>query len=327
MSQDPKSLGGPERVERTLNNMERNIGYVPGFRRAHARGVAFEGTFTASAEAAALSTAEHLRGEAIAVVVRLSNGAGSPYSPDKSGPKRGAVLGMAVRFALPSGDSAEFAALSLTDFPARKPQDFTGLAGAQKKGLPAGLPNPLRIVAYLATHPHLLPGFKAIIAAKATKSFSTTRFNGLHAYVLVDADGTRRPFRYHWKPVAGEQVISRADDKLLPPQYLVSEIKLRVEEEEPVAWDLILQMGEPGDPTDDMTKHWPETRPQVTAGRLTIDRLHPDQELIDRSMFDPTKQPAGIELSDDPVLHFRSESYIESQKRRQAECKPAITAE
>ena len=94
-----------------------------------------------------------------------------------------------------------------------------------------------------------------------------------------------------------------------------------------MAWDLILQMGEPGDPTDDMTRHWPETRPQVTAGRLTIDRLHPDQELIDRSMFDPTKQPAGIELSDDPVLHFRSESYIESQKRRQAECKSAITAE
>ena len=37
--------------------------------------------------------------------------------------------------------------------------------------------------------------------------------------------------------------------------------------------------------------------------------------------------PPGIELSDDPVLHFRSESYIESQKRRLAETKPAIKPE
>ena len=44
-------------------------------------------------------------------------------------------------------------------------------------------------------------------------------------------------------------------------------------------------------------------------------------------MFDPTKVPPGIETSDDPVLHFRSESYIESQKRRLAETKPAIKPE
>ena len=34
--------------------------------------------------------------------------------------------------------------------------------------------------------------------------------------------------------------------------------------------------------------------------------------------------PPGIEVSNDPVLHFRSESYVESQKRRLSETKPAI---
>jgi catalase len=76
-----------------------------------------------------------------------------------------------------------------------------------------------------------------------------------------------------------------------------------------------------------MTKHWPESRPTVTAGRLVVDALHEDQGKIERSMFDPTLVPAGIEVSDDPVLHFRSEIYIESQKRRLAESKPAITSE
>ena len=116
---DPKSLGGPERVKKTLGNMEANIGYVPGFRRAHGRGVAFRGTFTATPEAAALTIAEHMQGDEIDVTVRLSNGAGSPYQSD-----RVAVLGMAVRFALPSGDTSEWAALNIKDFPARVPEDF-----------------------------------------------------------------------------------------------------------------------------------------------------------------------------------------------------------
>jgi len=326
MSDNPHRLGGPERVERTLENMETNVGYVPGFRRAHARGVAFRGTFVATPEVAELTTAEHMQGDEIAVAVRLSNGAGNPYSPDKSSPKQGGVFGIGVRFALPSGDTAEWGALSLLDFPARTPQDFTGLSGAQKKGLPDGLPNPARIVTYLATHPHLLPGFKAIVKAKPPESFATTRFNGLHAYFLLDAEGTRRAFRYRWMPLAGTAALDPAQHKLLPPQYLISELKLRVAEA-PVAWDLVFQMAEPGDPTDDMTKHWPESRRLMTAGRLTVDRLHEDQDLIDRSMFDPTKVPAGIECSGDPVLHFRSESYIESQRRRLAEQKPAVQPE
>lgn len=44
-------------------------------------------------------------------------------------------------------------------------------------------------------------------------------------------------------------------------------------------------------------------------------------------VFDPTVVPPGIELSDDPVLHFRSESYAESHRRRSSETKPAVKAE
>jgi catalase len=298
--------------------MEANIGYVPGFRRAHGRGVAFRGHFTASADVAPLTTAEHMQGDRIPVTVRLSNGAGNPYAPD-----RGSVLGLAVRFALASGDTSEWAGLNIANFPAREPDDFAGLAGAQKKNK-KGKANPLRLVAFVATHPQCLKGLLAILKAPTTKSFANTSFNGLHAYYLVDADGTRRAFRYRWISIAGPAGLTPDEDRFLPPQYLVSEMTQRVARE-PVAWDLVLQMAEPGDPTDDMTKHWPQTRRQITAGRLVIERVHEDQDLVDRSMFDPTKVPAGIELSDDPVLHFRSESYIESQKRRHAEAKPAIT--
>jgi len=320
MTVDPKTLGGPERIERTLGNMEANIGYVPGFRRAHARGVALRGHFTATPDAAELTIAEHLQGDQIPVTVRLSNGDGNPYAKD-----RNAVLGLAVRFALPSGDTSEWAALSIKDFPARTPDDFGGLAGAQKKNK-KGKPNPLRLGLYVATHRQVLPGLLAILKAKTAQSFARVSFNGLHAYYLVDAEGTRRAFRYRWVATVEPADLTPDENRFLPPQYLISELKQRLALG-PVTWKLVLQMAEPGDPTDDMTKHWPDSRPTIDAGQLVVDRVHEDPDKVERSMFDPTKVPPGLETSDDPVLHFRSESYIESQKRRLAETKPAIKPE
>lgn len=317
---DPKAFGGPERVERTLANMQANIGYVPGFRRAHGRGVAFRGSFTATPEVAELTIAEHMQGDEIPVTVRLSNGDGNPYARD-----RNAVLGLAVRFALASGGTSEWAALNIKDFPARKPDDFADLAGAQKKNK-KGKPNPLRLGFFVITHRHVLPGLLAILKAPTSQSFARVTFNGLHAYYLVDAEGTRRAFRYRWVATHDFAGLSAEENRFWPPQYLVSEMKARVAQG-PVAWDLVLTLAEPGDPTDDMTKHWPESRPKITAGRLVVDRVHEDQGLVDRSMFDPTNVPPGIALSNDPVLHFRSESYVESQQRRLAESKPAVTPE
>ena len=53
---------------------------------------------------------------------------------------------------------------------------------------------------------------------------ATARFNGFHAYYLVDAEGRRRPFRFRWMPVAGIENMDPKDDTLLPPQYVISEI-------------------------------------------------------------------------------------------------------
>ena len=97
MIEDPKAYGGPERVARTLGNMEANIGYAPGYRRAHGRGVAFRGHFTASPDVAALTIAEHMQGDEIAVTVRLSNGDGNPYAKR---PQRRPRHGRSLRAAL-----------------------------------------------------------------------------------------------------------------------------------------------------------------------------------------------------------------------------------
>ena len=323
---DPAALGGDKRAERLMGLMEENLGFVPGFRRAHARGIGLRGRFVANAEAAKLTTAEHMQGGEVAVVARLSNGAGTPYAADRTSEKKGGVLGMGVRFELPSGGHAAWAALNIQTFPARRPDDFIGLTAARAKGLPFGLPNPIRFVSYLLTHPPVLEGVREILGARTAVSFATAPFFGLHAYFAVDAVGNRRAFRYRWVPLAGEVSMSAAENRLLPPQYLLSEIRRRVAGG-PVAWDLVFQLAEPDDPTDDLTTAWPDDRPLVTVGRLELDRIHEDPDALDELVFDPTVVPPGIELSNDPVLHFRSEAYTASHRRRSGETKPAITPE
>lgn len=315
--------GGPDRVIDCLHRMESQLRNVPGFRRGHARGIGFHGTFRASAEVAALTTAEHLQGTPIECVVRLSNGGASPYLADRSGPKTGNPLGHAVRFELPSGDHTTWTGLNLAAFPPHTPDDFIAMVTAQKPALPGGAANPLAMAAFVAPRPHAFRGVKAAATLKPPKSFATARFNGFHSYWLVDADGRRRAFRFRWMPVAGIQSFDPAQDAILPPQYVIDEIRGRVAEG-PVAWKLVFQMAQDGDEIDNLTKQWPESRPLLVAGELVVDRLHADQQLVEEMIFDPTRVPPGIECSGDPLLHFRSEAYAESHRRRLGESKPAI---
>ena len=87
----------------------------------------------------------------------------------------------------------------------------------------------------------------------------------------------------------------------------------------PVHFALELQLADPGDPTGDPSKRWPDDREIVVAGRVTVTGRAPDSEALEREVFDPARVPDGVELSDDPVLRFRPEAYSVSAERRLAE--------
>jgi catalase len=320
-----QSLGSPELVDDVLDVIDAYLRAVPSFRRTHARGASFRGRFTATPEAAALSTAEHLQGDTVDTIVRLSNGSPCPYDPDHSSPKSGSPIGIGVRFELPSGGHAALAALSVPAFPPRDPQDFLALCKVQKPTV-GDKPNPLALIGFALRRRHAIPGLRAVATHPPRASFATTSFNGLSAFFAVDSDGVRRAFRYRLVPRAGLATLDRDAHRKLPPQFLLSEMKTRLQDA-PVEWDFVFQMAERGDPTDDMTKHWPETRRQVTVGRLVVDPVYEDQGAADRLVYDPTNLPPGIEPSADPILHFRSHAYTGSFKRRTSEDKPKIVPE
>ena len=110
---------------------------------------------------------------------------------------------------------------------------------------------------------------------------------------------------------------SAAPDK----NYLFEALIARIQRA-PAQWHLVLTLGEPGDPTDDATLPWPEARPRVDVGTLTVTRIDTEAAGNCRDFnFDPLVLPAGIAPSDDPVLSARSAAYSLSFTKRAGEAK------
>src|SRR6476620_9504213 len=111
-----------------------------------------------------------------------------------------------------------------------------------------------------------------------------------------------------------------------PPSYLFEELEERLRKA-PVVFNLVLQLAEEGDPTDDPTAPWPEDRSRVPIGRLELVRPTTVEEIGDPVMLhDPTRLTDGIEPSDDPVLAVRLGVYEVSVAHRTGGWKGRLAA-
>jgi catalase len=162
----------------------------------------------------------------------------------------------------------------------------------------------------------------------ATSSgFYNSTFHGLNAFRFVNAEGVSVPVRWILKPLRPMDALSvqeAADDKNYLFVALAGQIHIA-----PVQWELILIVGQPGDPTADASLPWRATREQVNVGTLTLDKAEPEEKSPATDLnFDPLVLPAGIEPSDDPLLSARSAAYSQSFTRRAGEVRQrsAITS-
>jgi catalase len=296
--------------QQTVDAVNERFGRHPGLRALHAKGVLGKGTFTATPEAARLSRAAHLQGEPVPATVRFSNGSGDPDEPDYASD----VRGMAVKLYLPDGGRTDIVAQSAPRFPVRTPDGFVDFVRAAAPG-PRQL---VRMPLFLARHPEAVPGLPANLAAlKPPAGYATIRYYPIHAFRWLDADGVARIVRYRWVPAAGVQTLSRKEAKARGRDYLRDGLVARLEGAEPVRFALEVQIAEPGDTGADPTTPFREDREAVTAGTLEVTELETGRETGDDVLvFDPTRVPDGIELSDDPVLRFRTRAYSVSVERR-----------
>jgi catalase len=298
----------PEQIVDTMNLL---FGKHPGFRSAHAKGIVCEGVFTADASAATLSKAPHLQGQEVKVTVRFSDSTGVPDIPDgvpEAGPR-----GMAVRFHLPVG-STDIVANAFNGFAVANGEDFLAfLKAVAASGKDA--PKPTALEKFLATHPKAM---KVVTAPKPVPaSFATEPYFGVNAFEFTNVDGKSRFGRYQLRPEAGAKFLSAEEAARKPPNFLIDELGERLARG-PARFQIVVQLAGEGDNVDDATEVWPDDRPTVRLGLLSITGKVADSEKAQRALaFDPLHLVDGIEASDDPLLEVRSAAYAVSRRRRQ----------
>src|ERR1700736_5605106 len=282
-----------------------------GHRRNHAKGICFTGMFEANGAGAALSRGQVFTRGQYPALGRFNLGTADPNAPDATV----RVRGMGLRISTPDGQEWRTAMIDPPFFPVSTPQAFHGLlvASASKD------PNAMKTFA--GVHPEIAAFGAWAKSAPWTGSYAEEGYNSLNSFILIDNSGAEHAVRWSLLPAAQPIPISPDDLAKRGPNFLEQEIAERVRGG-PLRWTMVVTVANPGDPTADPSKAWPEDRRTVEVGTLTVQQIQPERDGPCRDInFDPTVLPTGIGTSDDPFPAARSSIYAESFDRRTAEAK------
>jgi catalase len=299
--------------EALIKQFDEIFGLNPGFRPAHAKGAMLTGTFTPSGEAGLLTTAPHMGGGQVPVVVRFSNSTGLPLVPDND--PNANPRGMAIRFQLGEHVHTDIVSHSTDGFPTRTGEEFLeflhALATSDLSNIPA---SPLG--AFLGSHPAALAFVQT--PKPAPTSFARESYFGVTALKFTNKAGEVRHGRYRIVPAAGNEHLDDAAAAAKSPSYLFDELAERVGAG-PIKFRLLVQVANDEDVVDDATIHWPGDRTVMELGTIELtapvaDNAHEEKRII----FDPIPRVDGIDASEDPLLELRAAVYLISGRRRRA---------
>lgn len=295
-------------------------GFHPGYRGVHAQGRYYTAVFTATPEAKKLSRAVHLQGQPVPATVRHGHSAsGNPWGPATS-------PSMAVKFYLPDGTITDLVSIPIPVFFGRTPDEMLEFLRAARPDAITGKPDERKFMQFLATHPWTAKAVQIAKSLPAPVSFAQTVFHAIHAFRFVNAADVAQYARYHWEPEVGSAGQTIEELQKQPPSYLFEELEARLRKA-PVVFNLVLQLAEEGDPTEDPTAQWPDERRRVCIGRLKYVRPTTVEEIGDPVMLhDPTRLTDGIEPSDDPILAVRRGVYEVSVAHRTGGWKGRLAA-
>ena len=296
-----------------IEAFEGTFGVHPGQRRNHIKGVCAAGQFVGTADAAALSRSALFSGKTIPVVARFSLGGGNPEIPDAAPAPRG----MALEFHLPGGALQHITMINVPIFGATSPASFRDAIVAAKPDPKTGKPDPQKLQAYAATHPDAMALTELASHHSPTANYYQTTFFSVHTFKFIDAKGTEHLVKWRFVPRDGTKEMTSAQVKAAPHDFLEKNLIERTRKG-PAVWDMIVFVGEPGDPQDNPTLAWPETRKHFNAGTLTITQATPQQKGVacEPINFNPLVMADGIAPTNDPILLFRSPAYAVSFGKR-----------
>jgi catalase len=296
-----------------IQAFEGTFGAHQGQRRNHIKGTCASGEFVGTSDAAALSRSPLFTGKPIPVVARFSLGGGNPDVPDAAPAPRG----MGLEFRIPGGSIQHITMIDLPIFGAMTPASFRDALVAAKPDPKTGQPDPEKLKAYAASHPDSMALSKYTSGHTPTANYYQTTYFSVHTFKFIDAKGAEHPVRWRFVPRDGTKEMTAAEMKAAPHDFLEKNLIARTSKG-PALWDMIVYVGEPGDPQDNPTLAWPETRKHFTAGTLSIKQATPQQkgQACEPINFDPLVMADGIAPTNDPILLFRSPAYAVSFAKR-----------
>ena len=298
-------------------------------RIVHARGSGAHGTFEPYANAAALSKAGFLQtpGKKTPVFVRFSTVAGSLGSTDLARD----VRGFAVKFYTEEGNF-DLVGNNIPVFFIQDAMKFPDLIHAVKPEPDHDMPQAgsahdtfWDFVSLMPESMHMI--MWAMSDRAIPRSLRMMEGFGIHTFRLIDAQGTSRFVKFHWKPKLGmhsvvwdeAQKISGKDS-----DFHRRDLWEAIDQGHYPEWELGVQVVEEADEGSfdfdllDPTKLIPEELvPVQLIGKLVLDR-NPDNFFAETEQiaFHPGHVVPGIDFSNDPLLQGRLFSYTDTQLSR-----------
>ena len=300
---------------RFADRFEHVYGRHDGFRRNHAKGLSATGSFVSSGAGAAICKAAVFQPGTVPLVGRFSLGGGLPDQADKPD----TIRGLGLLFQPPNGQQWRTAMVNVPVFPDSTPRGFYERMLAFKPLPGTGKPDPQKTAAFLDRHPETVAAMKIIKQSPPSAGFADSTFYGLNAFWFTNSAGATVPVR--WSVIPQDIGGANAPGPSLGRDYLFDDL-IRTLAQWPLKWRLVLTVGEPGDPTNDATKPWPQSRRSIDAGTIAITAVQTEEAGNARDVnFDPLVLPDGMTASDDPLPAARSAVYARSFTRRAGEPK------
>ncbi|UPJ66982.1 catalase family peroxidase [Bradyrhizobium sp. 191] len=280
-----------------------------GHRRNHAKGICFTGMFEANGNGVELSRAKVFVQGRYPALGRFNLGTADPNAVDATVRVRG--LGLQISAA--DGEEWRMAMINPPFFAVSTPDAFHDLLVA------AGKKDPEAMKTFISANPEFAAFAAWAKAAPWTGSYAEDSYNSLNSFVFTNAKGDEHAVRWSLVPTAAPTSIAQAELEKRGPNFLEQEITNRVRSA-PQRWTMVTTVADPGDPTADPSKAWPENRRKVQVGTLVVQRIEPERDGPCRDInFDPTVLPQGVRVSDDPFPAARSSVYRKSYDLRAAE--------
>ena len=172
---------------------------------------------------------------------------------------------LGLRFSLPDGEEWRMALDQTPVFVVSSAADFVALQIASKRDPATGKPDPVKMKAYLSTHPETQSFFDYLAKTPMPSSFANGTYHSIDAFRFTGNDGNSRFVRWQFEPETPFTALDKSKPATLAPDFLFDDLQSRIHQG-PLKWHMVVVEANPGDRTDNATVAW-------GSGHRTFGRL------------------------------------------------------